>query len=235
MRALACAALLLAVGACRTEQTIVTPDPHLERMLDQAKAMPYGTAPLLPEGMTMQRAPDGTLPFDTVLGPSLLLEGTTEVGAETGASASSLASAGGRPRTSPGSSPGSYADRVPIPIDRPLLERGRQRFEVFCATCHGILGDGASTVAGQMALRRPPSLLVPPASTDPIGEVYQTIVQGYGLMPSYRVQLSVTDAWAVVAYLKALRLAQHARVADLPPDVREQLAQEAPCWPGAPS
>jgi mono/diheme cytochrome c family protein len=229
MRPLACAALLVTIGACRTEQTIVPPDPHLERMLDQPKAMPYGTATLLPEGMTMQRAPDGTLPFDTVLGPSLLVNGSTEPPAgwtiaDARIEPPALTGAA-RPSRTAG---GSYADRVPIPIDRPLLERGRERFEVFCAACHGILGDGASIVSLQMALRKPPSLLVPPASTDPIGEVFQTIVSGYGLMPSYRVQLSVRDAWAVVAYLQALRLAQHARVTDLPPDVREQLAQEAP-------
>jgi len=193
--------LVVALGGCRTEQTIVVPDPHLERMLDQPKAMPYGSAPLLPQGMTMQPPPDGTLPVDAVLASPLVPTGATG---------------------------GPYATRVPVPIDRALLETGRARFEVLCAACHGVLGDGASVVAEQMALRKPPSLVVPPKSTDPVGEVFHTIVNGYGLMPSYRVELPGSEAWAVVAYLQALRLARRAPVADLPPDVRERLAKEDP-------
>jgi mono/diheme cytochrome c family protein len=201
MRALAGAALVLAVSGCRTEQTLVTPDPHLQRMLDQPKAMPYGTAPLLPQGMAMQQPPDGTLPVDAPLASPLV---------DTGAAR------------------GAYATRVPVAVDRALLETGRARFEVICAACHGILGDGTSVVAAHMALRKPPSLLVPPASTDPVGEVFHTIVNGYGLMPSYRTELPDHEAWAIVAYLQALRLAQRARVSDLPPDVRDRLSQEAP-------
>jgi mono/diheme cytochrome c family protein len=191
--------LVLALAGCRTEQTLVTPDPHLERMLDQPKAMPYGEA-ALPQGMTMQQPPEGTLPVDAVAA-SILTTGATDAG---------------------------YVTRVPVPIDRALLETGRQRFEAICAACHGILGDGTSVVATQMALRKPPSLVVPPKSTDPVGQQFATIVLGYGLMPSYRTQLSDREAWAVVVYLQALRLAQRARVADLPREVRERLAQEAP-------
>jgi mono/diheme cytochrome c family protein len=200
MNALAGATLALVLAGCRTEQTLVEPDPHLERMIDQPKAMPYGEAPLLPEGMTMQQPPDGTLPVDA-LAASEVTTGMTN---------------------------GEYATRVPIPVDRALLETGRARFETVCAACHGILGDGVSVVAAHMALRKPPSLLVAPASTDVVGEQFHTVVHGYGLMPSYRAVLSDREAWAVVAYLQALRLAQRARVSDLPPDVREHLAQEAP-------
>jgi mono/diheme cytochrome c family protein len=201
MNSTACVALLVAAAGCRTEQTIVTPDPHLERMLDQPKAMPYGTAPALPHGMTMQPPPDGTLPFESTLSPSVVSTGAEE---------------------------GTFVTRVPVPVDRALLETARARFEVLCAACHGVLGDGASAVAEQMSLRKPPSLLVPPASTDPAGEVFHTIVNGFGLMPSYRLQLSDAEAWGIVVYLRALRTAQHARVADLPPEVRDRLAREAP-------
>ncbi len=193
--------MTFAVAGCRTEQTIVPPDPHLERMLDQPKVRAYETAPLLPHGMAMQPPPDGTLATDAVLGPSLVTTGAAG---------------------------GAYAEAIPVPVDRALLETGRARFDVFCVACHGVLGDGVSAIAPQMALRKPPSLLVPPASTDPAGEVFDTLRNGYGLMPSYKVQLSVRDAWAVVAYLGALRLAQHAVVTELPPDVRERLAEEAP-------
>jgi mono/diheme cytochrome c family protein len=193
---LACAG---ASVACRTEQTIVTPDPHLERMLDQPKAMPYAEAPQgAAPGWTsaMQLPPDGAM-TTTTEGPSVL---TT------------------------GESGGAFVDRIPIPVDHALLETGRARFETFCAACHGVLGDGDTPVARHMALRKPANLHLPPASTDAVGEQFHTIRNGYGLMPSYAVQLSVKESWAVVAYLRALRLARHAPVAILPADLRAELA-----------
>ena len=65
MKTIGHVALVVLLAGCRTEQTIVTPDPHLERMIDQPKAMPYGATPVLPHGMTMQPPPEGTFPVDT--------------------------------------------------------------------------------------------------------------------------------------------------------------------------
>lgn len=194
-------AFALALAGCRTEQTIVTPDPHLERMLDQPKRMPYEADPLLPGGLAMQHPPDGTMPVDALVGQPLVTTGFEE---------------------------GKYADRIPIPVDRALVEMGRARFDVFCATCHGLLGDGVSAVSRKMALRKPPSLHLPPAKTDVPGQLFRTIREGYGLMPSYAVQLSVTESWAVVAYVQALQLARHVQVSTLPADLRERLTLEAP-------
>jgi len=204
-RAFTVLAALAVLAGCRTEQTLVKPDPHLERMLDQPKAMPYAAEPLLPGEAAMQHPPEGTFPVTT------------------------------DPRALPirtGEADGTFVGHIPIRIDRALLETGRARFEVFCAPCHGVLGDGNSSVARTMALRKPPNLQEPPASTDPPGEQFHTLRHGYGLMPSYAVQLSVDETWAVVAYLRALRLARRAVLADLPPDVRAdlraELARDAP-------
>jgi mono/diheme cytochrome c family protein len=193
-------ALLVALCACRTEQTIVTPDPHLNRMLKQEKRLAYEDDPVLPKGMAMQQPPDGTLPIGAFSGDPLLTTGV----------------AGGR-----------WAERIPMRVDRPLLEEGRKRFDVLCATCHGVLGDGNSLVADKMALRRPPNLLDANVRAYVPGRIFQTIREGYGLMPSYAVQLSVHDTWGVVAYLRALQLAQGVPIAALPTDVRAQLAREA--------
>ncbi|HEX3771047.1 MAG TPA: cytochrome c, partial [Polyangiaceae bacterium] len=171
------------------------------RMLDQPKAMPYASQPLLPDQAAMQRPPEGTLPADTDRRGPAVVTGIAE---------------------------GKFVDRIPVPVDRAMLETGRARFETFCAPCHGVLGDGVSSVARVMALRKPVNLHVPPASTDVVGEQFHTVRHGYGLMPSYAVQLSVDDTWAVVAYLEALRVARHAVVADLPPDIRAYLAKELP-------
>lgn len=202
MSRLAILAILGALlAACRTDQTIVTPDPHLERMLKQEKRMAYDEDPLMPKGMAMQQPPSGTMPVDAIAGNPLLTTGIAN---------------------------DRYAARIPMPVDRALVEDGRHHFETFCAACHGILGDGNSVVADKMALRKPPSLHEARIVAYPPGQIFATIRQGYGLMPSYSVQLSVQDTWGVVAYVRALQLARAAKVSELPPDVRARLAKEAP-------
>lgn len=193
--------LLALLPGCRTEQTLVTPDPHLERMLTQPKRLPYQADPLLPGGMVMQKPPEGTVPVDMVVGSPSLTTGIAD---------------------------DRWTDRIPLPVDRPLVETGHQRFDLFCATCHGVLGDGVSVVASKMSLRQPPSLQDTRIRAYPPGRIFATIRQGYGLMPGYAVQLSVHDSWAVVAYVRALQVARGAPVASLPPEVRARLAKEAP-------
>jgi mono/diheme cytochrome c family protein len=119
---------------------------------------------------------------------------------------------------------GRVLTRVPLKIDRALLERGRSRFEIHCAVCHGYLGDGVSLVARNMSLRPPPSLLT--RAQQPDGWYFQVMSEGFGVMPSYASQLSVEDRWAVVAYLRALQLSQSRRVDQLAPAERAQLQQE---------
>jgi mono/diheme cytochrome c family protein len=114
--------------------------------------------------------------------------------------------------------------RSPLPVDARLLARGRERFDVNCAVCHGLLGDGESQVSLSMSLRRPPSLH---AYRDvPDGHIYRVISEGFGLMPSYAAALSVEDRWAIVAYVRALQLSQYATLQDVPPDARRKLEEE---------
>ena len=185
----------LVASGCRTEQTLVTPHPHLERMLKQEKVLPYEDAPMLPHDMAMQLPPDDALPVDTLMDDPML---------DTGAAR------------------GHYAERIPIRLDRAVLDRGRHDFDTFCAACHGVLGAGDSVVARKMNLRKPANLLGE-ARGYPPGQVFQVIRLGYGLMPSYVNQLSVEDSWAVVAYVRALQLAQGAPVDRLPPALRTKL------------
>ena len=93
------------------------------------------------------------------------------------------------------------------PPSRALILRGQNRFEIFCAPCHGVAGDGESVVAGKMELRPPPSLIVAPVTTLPDGRLDDIITHGYGLMPAYGPALVPVDRWAVVAYLHVLALA----------------------------
>lgn len=149
----------------------------------------------------MQRPPDGTLPVNAPLGEPIVLTGFD----------------GDR-----------WADRVPVPVDEASIERGRTHFQAFCAPCHGELGDGVSAVAVHMALRKPRNLLEADVRAYPPGRIFRAVREGYGLMPSYRVQLGIDDAWGVVAYVRALQMAAGTPVADLPADVRARLEKEAP-------
>jgi mono/diheme cytochrome c family protein len=90
-------------------------------------------------------------------------------------------------------------------VDRALLERGRDRFERICAPCHGVAADGESPVARAMTLRRPPSLVDAAAARLADDRIVTVIATGYGLMPSYRVLLSVPDRIAVLHYIRALQ------------------------------
>lgn len=120
------------------------------------------------------------------------------------------------------------ADPAPPPITRELLRTGRARFERVCAACHGVAGDGASVVATKMMQRAPPSLHEERLRGFTRERIHTVVTIGYGLMPSLADVLDPSERWAVVAYVKALQLSQHARVAELPPDLRAQLAKEAP-------
>jgi mono/diheme cytochrome c family protein len=120
----------------------------------------------------------------------------------------------------------TYASSIPIAVDRALLRRGRDRFEVYCAACHGATGDGKSIVAAHMSLRKPPSLVDDPVRSFPPGRVFQVITDGYGLMPSYASALAVDERWAVVAYLRALTLSAHVTLDALPAAERRR-AEEA--------
>jgi mono/diheme cytochrome c family protein len=107
------------------------------------------------------------------------------------------------------------------------VERGRRRFETFCAPCHGVLGDGRARVAANMTLRQPPSLVGERARSFAAGRIFQVITQGYGLMPRYSDEMPATDdRWAVVAYLRALQTSRGVAARSLPPALRARAEEE---------
>ena len=114
------------------------------------------------------------------------------------------------------------------PLPRPtraVLARGRDRFDRFCAPCHGIAGDGDSQVARAMTMRKPPSLVDAGASRRTDEMILVIIERGYGVMPSYREPLPERDRQAVLYYVRALQQ----RVVDLASLPAAQ-QQEAKRW-----
>lgn len=166
-------------------------DPY--GMLRQPRPRPYQGSPVFADGRSMRTPPAGTVP-----------RGTRDFAAPVATGV-----AGGRD-----------LDRVPVPVTEDLLRRGRRDYDVWCAVCHGTLGDGQSVPAEKMALRRPPSLIDPAL---PPGRIYRAIALGYGLMPPYAEQLPVPERWGVVAYVQALRRSRRASIGDAPPAVRRAL------------
>ncbi len=166
-------------------------------MLQQPKVKPYRKSVFYPDQIAMRAPPPGTL----------------------------AASAPAEPAAVTGRNPdGTPLARIPVPVTPELLELGRKRYDVFCAVCHGLLGDGQGPVARNMSIRQPPSLL--PLGQRPDGHFYAAISEGYGYMPSYRPWLGDDERWAVVAYVRALQLSQGARIEQAPPDVRARLDKE---------
>jgi hypothetical protein len=110
----------------------------------------------------------------------------------------------------------------PFPVDEQVMARGRERFDIFCAPCHGLTGEGDGMIV-QRGFSRPPSLIEPRMSEMPPGHFFEVITNGFGAMPDHAAQIRVADRWAIVAYLRALQLAGSATLEDVPPAERGRL------------
>jgi cytochrome c5 len=115
----------------------------------------------------------------------------------------------------------------PLPVTRARLERGRERYEIYCAPCHDRTGAGNGMVV-QRGYRPPPSLHIDRLRQVAVGHFYDVITNGFGAMPDYAVQITPEDRWAIVAYVRALQLSQAAPIADVPPEHRADLDRPAP-------
>ena len=111
----------------------------------------------------------------------------------------------------------------PLPVTGPLLQRGRDRFTIYCATCHGALADGNGITKRLGVMPAVANLQDKRIVGMADGEVFNTITFGKGLMGAHGPMLSVEDRWAVVAYLRALELSQLGSVEELPPDQQAEL------------
>ena len=117
---------------------------------------------------------------------------------------------------------GQLAETLPVPVDRPLLERGRARYDIFCAPCHDRTGAGNGLIV-QRGLKQPPSFHQERLRAVPVGHFYDVITNGFGVMYSYASRIPVADRWAIVAYLKALQLSQNLEWDQLPAEDQRQL------------
>jgi hypothetical protein len=125
---------------------------------------------------------------------------------------------------------GELTDRMPVEVTKELLERGMDRYNIYCSPCHGFTGDGNGMIV-QRGLSRPPSFHIDRLTTAPVGHFYDVISNGWGRMYAYK-HIHVRDRWAIVAYVKALQYSQSATIEDVPEELRAGLPEAIPAHAG---
>lgn len=198
---LALVPLVLIVRARLVPKT--SPRIHLIQDMDaQPKYLAQAASPLFADGRAMRPPVPGTVEHAAVVDNPALTTGKV----------------GDR-----------WIETMPLPVDQALMQRGCERYEVFCAPCHGLSGYGDGPVSkraealaeGTWAI--PSSLHADQSRNLTVGQLYDTISHGVRNMPAYGAQVGVRDRWAIVAYVRALQRSQHASPADLPADQRAAL------------
>src|SRR5436190_22990979 len=119
----------------------------------------------------------------------------------------------------------NWGTGLPITVDAALMERGKQRFNINCAICHGPTAAG-NGMTKQYGLTTVISLQDERIRKMADGEIFNTITHGKNTMMAYGPNVSVTDRWAIIAYLRALQHSQNAAIADVPEDHRAELEKQ---------
>ena len=126
-----------------------------------------------------------------------------------------------------GWSGGKLAESLPLPLDRRLLERGQERYRIFCTPCHGELGDGQGIIV-KRGFTAPPDFSSDQLRAEPLGHFFDVITHGHGVMYSYASRVPPQDRWSIAAYIRALQLSQHAVASELPAEEQSKIKGIAP-------
>lgn len=121
---------------------------------------------------------------------------------------------------------GAEADEFPFPITRADLERGRERYNIYCTPCHDYTGNGNGMIV-QRGFPQPPSYHVQRLRDAPVGHFYGVITDGFGAMYSYAARIEPADRWRIAAYIRVLQLSQSATIDSVPPAERAQLGPQS--------
>lgn len=118
----------------------------------------------------------------------------------------------------------NLVETFPFEITRQTLERGRDRYDIYCSVCHGRTGKGNGMIV-QRGFPQPPDFHIPRLQEAPAGHFYDVITHGYGVMYSYASRVEPADRWAIAAYIRALQLTEKGTIGDVPATDRAQLEQ----------
>jgi mono/diheme cytochrome c family protein len=229
--------LLGVVGGCRGDREDKPPRQFFPDMDDQPKWGPQSKSEFFADGRTMRLPPNGTVPYgrtpvvsDAAWAHGFMDERNDLLKPDVLTSEGTLAD-------------GNYVEKIPMAIDMDLVKRGQERFNIYCAACHNYTGDGKGMVGAQWSYPLPtfhddkykkPDPANPAQQTWKDGYIFHTI--RYGLvdtakpgeykMPPYAHAVSVRDAWAIVAYIRALQTSREGTVNDAPESVRPTLQKQ---------
>ncbi len=126
---------------------------------------------------------------------------------------------------------GVESNRFPFPITHEDLERGRQRYNIYCTPCHDYTGSGRGVIVLR-GFPPPPSYHIDRLRQAPVGHFFDVMTNGFGSMYSYASRIDPEDRWRIAAYIRVLQLSQHATLQDVPADQREKLSQPQSQTPG---
>jgi mono/diheme cytochrome c family protein len=193
------AACLLSFAGCRRD------------MQDQPKAKPFRTSTFFKDGLASRQPVAGTVPRGWLRADTELFTGKKNktpgpaVNPQTGPVNTTPPAAAGSAQVA-----AAYPDDVekfPFPITEEVLDRGQQRFQIYCSVCHGMTGNGDGMIV-RRGFRKPPSYHEQRLREAPVGHFFDVVTNGWGAMPSYAAQVPVQDRWAIIAYIRALQLSQ---------------------------
>lgn len=187
---------LVLVGSlgCTRGRPSQDPPIHLNQNMDrQQKYLPQSQSEFFADGMTMRKPVAGTVARGELHEDHAYWYGRDEID--------------------------STIAKIPVPVTMQLIERGQERFNIYCSPCHGRVGDGQGIVV-KRGLVPPPSFHDDRLRQVGDGYVFNVITNGIRNMPSYKHQIAVEDRWAIVSYFRALQRSQNATANDIPADMR---------------
>jgi hypothetical protein len=187
----------LRVGACAALVAFALSGCRLDMHI-QPKYLPYEPTTFFSDGRSERQPVPGTIARGQLRLDDLLYTGT-ENGAE--------------------------SNRFPFPITRADLERGRERFNIYCTPCHDYTGSGNGMIV-QRGFPHPPSFHTDRLRQAPVGHFFGVMTNGFGAMYSYADRVDVGDRWRIAAYIRVLQLSRNATLDDVPEADRSKLSEQ---------
>lgn len=178
-------------------------------MQDQPKIKPLRRSTFFSDSLGSRQPIEGTIPRGYLRDDVEFFTGK-KAGAATGTATPAQQQTTGAQQQTAGAPQSSFPDDVvefPIPITKEVVERGRERFNIFCSACHGMTGNGDGMIV-RRGFRRAASFNDDRLRQAPVGHFFDAMTNGWGAMPAYAPQIPVQDRWAIVAYIRALQISQ---------------------------
>jgi mono/diheme cytochrome c family protein len=191
--------LIRPISSCGTLLMAVLLASCTQKMADQPRYDPLQSSDFFPNGSSARPLPTGVIPHDYAAKDEWRDTGMIN---------------------------GKPADRFPLAVDRALMLRGQQRYNIYCSPCHDYVGTGNGLAAIRGFYRKPASFHSDELRAAAVGHFFDVITNGFGAMPSYANQIPVHDRWAITAYIRALQLSQTAGINEIPTNERQRLESE---------